>query len=76
MKGKRSKCQDKFLIDNGCAKGSTIAMTENAFMTIEAWEKITPSVSAVCLCVCIYNLCVVISKLLLSYLFTYLHYRL
>lgn len=58
MKGKRSRYKDKFLIDNGAAKGSTIAMTENAFMTIEAWEEITPGVSAVCLCVYVYITCV------------------
>ena len=65
MKGIRSKYKDKFLIDNGCAEGSTIAMTENAFMTIESWENITPSVSAVCLCVYVYITCV--SLFLISY---------
>ena len=38
---------DKFLISEGCAKGSTIAMTPNAFMTEEAWKEISLKV-----CVC------------------------
>jgi hypothetical protein len=33
---------EKFLSDNGAMPGSTIVMTPNAYMTIEAWEEITP----------------------------------
>lgn len=47
MKGKNRKAgmNEKFLVENGCVKGSTLAMTENAFMTTAAWEEITPKVS-------------------------------
>ena len=50
MKGKKRRdgWRDDILLKNGCAEGSTIAMTENAFMTDEAWLKITDNVSAVC----------------------------
>ena len=55
MKGKNRKkgMTNKFLIDEGCAVGSTIAMTENAFMTDAAWQEITDQVGAV-VYVCIY----------------------
>ena len=33
---------NKFLLDNGAAPGSTVIMTQNTFMTIEAWEAMTP----------------------------------
>lgn len=33
---------DKYLMNNGAALGSTIVMTENGFMTEQAWEAITP----------------------------------
>jgi hypothetical protein len=35
---------DDLLKQFGCALGSTIQMTENALTTVEAWEKMTPSV--------------------------------
>ena len=41
-KQKRKFYTDKFLINNGAALGSTIIMTETAFMTTEAWVKMTP----------------------------------
>ena len=48
MKGKRKKAAftDEFLVENGCAPGSTVVMTENAFMTNDAWIEITKKVSA------------------------------
>jgi hypothetical protein len=56
MKGKQRKAgmTDKFLIKEGCAKGSTIAMTPNAFMTDEAWKEISPKV-------CVYVIAVLYS---------------
>ena len=33
---------EKFLTKHGAAPGSEVVVTETAFMTIEAWEKITP----------------------------------
>ena len=36
--------RDKFLLENGGTRGSTIIMTESAFMTDEAWEAMTPNV--------------------------------
>lgn len=42
-KKRRTGFTDKFLMDHGCEVGSTIAMTETAFMTKQAWEEITPS---------------------------------
>ena len=53
MKGKKRKrgMTDNFLVSQGCApEGSTIEMTENAFMTTEAWETITPKVSTIYPC--------------------------
>jgi hypothetical protein len=46
MKGKlrRTGYTDAFLRKNGCALRSTIIMTENAFMTVDAWEKMKPYV--------------------------------
>ena len=47
MKGKARKKGwrfDDILVSNGCEEGSTIAMTENAFMTDEAWYNITEKV--------------------------------
>ena len=41
---KRDNYTDDFLVKFGCRKGSTIIMTPNAFMTTEAWEKMTPYV--------------------------------
>ena len=42
MKGKKRKAgyTENFLRDNGATVGSTIAMTENEFMTELAWEEI------------------------------------
>jgi hypothetical protein len=42
-KNRRTGYTDKFLMNNGCEEGSTIAMMETAFMTTKAWEEITPS---------------------------------
>jgi len=40
MKGKKRRAgySDAFLEREGCAPGSTITMTKNAFMTDAAWE--------------------------------------
>ena len=45
MKGKkrRSGFTNNFLIDEGCAPGSTVVMMENAFVTEVAWEEIAPA---------------------------------
>ena len=45
-KQRREGYTDKFLHDNGAAPGSTVLMTQNAFMTIEAWEAMTPKLCA------------------------------
>ncbi|KAL7528028.1 LOW QUALITY PROTEIN: hypothetical protein ACHAXR_004391, partial [Thalassiosira sp. AJA248-18] len=44
MKGKKRRdgYDEKFLMDEGCAVGSSFEMTENAFMTEEAWLSMTP----------------------------------
>ena len=46
LKGKNRKSgfNDTFLKKEGCELGSTICMTENAYMTEEAWEEMTPSI--------------------------------
>jgi hypothetical protein len=46
MKGKtkRHGFTDHYLRSNGCAIGSTVIMTENAFMTVDAWERMTPNI--------------------------------
>ena len=46
MQGKKRKpgYTDKFLEQSGCAKGSTIVMTENAFMTDAAWEEMADTI--------------------------------
>jgi len=46
LKGKKRPAgiNEELLIANGCEPGSTIAMTENAFMTDAAWEEITPKI--------------------------------
>jgi len=46
LKGQRKKFgyTDQFLLSHGASIGSTIIMTETAFMTIAAWEEMTPSV--------------------------------
>jgi len=46
LKGQRKKAgyTDAFLLKHGASIGSTIVMTENAFMTIAAWEELTPSI--------------------------------
>jgi hypothetical protein len=46
MKGKtkRHGFTDQYLRSNGCAIGSTVIMTENAFMTVDAWELVTPNI--------------------------------
>ena len=41
-KKRRTGYTDKFLFDNGCEEGSTLVMTENAYMTDEAWVELTP----------------------------------
>ena len=41
---RRGGYSDKFLMKGGASKGSTIIMTENAFMTDDAWEAMTPNV--------------------------------
>ena len=42
-KQKRKHYSDKFLINNRAAQGSTIIMTETAFMTTDAWVKMPPN---------------------------------
>jgi hypothetical protein len=46
MKGKTNRhgFTDHYLRSNGCAIGSTDIMTENAFMTVDAWERMTPNI--------------------------------
>jgi hypothetical protein len=46
MKGKtkRHEFTDHYLRSNGCAIGSTVIMTENAFMTFDSWERMTPNI--------------------------------
>jgi len=46
LKGQRKRVSymDQFLLENGAAIGSTIVMTENAFMTMAAWEELMPLV--------------------------------
>ena len=43
MKGKerQEEYTDEFLLAHGCATGFTIVMTENAYMTNEAWILVT-----------------------------------
>jgi hypothetical protein len=43
MKGKKGKkgYTDEWLVDNGCEPGSTLEMTESAFMTNDAWIEIS-----------------------------------
>ena len=43
-KRKRPGYNDAFLERHGCAEGSTIAVNENAFMTTETFEEITPRI--------------------------------
>ena len=43
-KRRRAGYTDKFLRNNGCAEGSTIACNENAFMTKETWNEISKSI--------------------------------
>ena len=47
MKGKKKRpgFTDQFLVRNGCEPGSTVIMTDNAFMTNEAWVQLTKKVS-------------------------------
>lgn len=44
MQGVRAQrgFNEKFLVDHGCEVGSHIQMTENAFMTLDAWLALTP----------------------------------
>ena len=46
MKGKKRRAgySDAFLEREGCAPGSTITMTKNAFMTDAAWETMADSI--------------------------------
>jgi hypothetical protein len=46
MKGntKRHGFTDHYVRSNVCAIGSTVIMTENAFMTVDAWERMTPNI--------------------------------
>lgn len=46
-KNKLKGVTDSFLRAEGCAPGSTTVMTENAFVTTEAWVTIAPSVSRI-----------------------------
>ena len=50
MKGKKRKkgISDAFLLKEGCEVGSTVVMTENAFMTDLAWKEITNKVRTCC----------------------------
>ena len=45
MKGKRCRSgyNPRFLIQEGCAVGSSVSMTENAYMTEEAWQEMSPN---------------------------------
>ncbi len=45
LKGKKQRVgyNNTFLKQEGCAVGSTVVMTENAYMTEDAWEEMTPS---------------------------------
>ncbi len=45
MKGQKQKVgySNKFLEDEGCAIGSMVVMTENAYMMEATWEKLLPS---------------------------------
>ena len=60
MKGKKKKrgYTDEFLVEEGCTRGSTIVMTENAFMTDKAWEVMSPKVC--CLTVCLLHIIILI----------------
>jgi hypothetical protein len=46
MKGrtKRHGFTDHYLRSNVCVIGSTVIMTGNAFMTVDAWERMTPNI--------------------------------
>ena len=46
MKGKKRRAgyTDNLLVNHGCEEGSTIIMTENAFMTNDAWIELTKKV--------------------------------
>jgi hypothetical protein len=46
MKGKtkRHGFTDQYLRSNGCTIGYTVIMIENALMTVDAWERMTPNV--------------------------------
>jgi hypothetical protein len=46
MKGKtkRHEFTDQYLRSNGCVIGSTVIMTENAFMTVDALERMTQNI--------------------------------
>jgi hypothetical protein len=46
MKGKtkRHGFTYQYVRSKGCAIGSTFIMTENAFMTVDAWKRMTPNV--------------------------------
>jgi hypothetical protein len=44
VKTKRHGFTDHYLRSNGCAIGSTVIMTENAFMTVDAWERMPPNI--------------------------------
>ena len=43
---RRKAYSNDFLCREGCALGSTIAMTESAYMTDEAWVEFTPNIVA------------------------------
>jgi hypothetical protein len=47
LKGKKRRpgYTDEMLVKHGCEEGSTIVMTENAFMTNDAWIELTKKVS-------------------------------
>ncbi len=45
LKGKKQRvgCNNTLLKQEGCAIWSTVVMMENAYMTVDAWEEMTPS---------------------------------
>jgi hypothetical protein len=43
-KTKRHGFTDQYLRSNGCIIGSTVVMTENVFMTVDAWEHMTANI--------------------------------
>ena len=50
----RNGCDERFLEKHGTAPGSTIAMTDNAFIIEKAWSEIAEKVG-MCLCYSIFT---------------------